>query len=278
MYSKPLFTFLTVLNITSDSPLPQNRLHLRPGKATDRAPASKHVSATRNPSNARPLRSPPESRLKMSEFEERLASLETTISALSHTQTSNSATLDRISSLLDTLVPGNPSAASPAAPTTPSALAQPLPTPPPPPRSGSHIRPSPPPIYDGARSGGRAFWNACQLYFSLTTGQFPDDHARISWVLSFMQHGRAADFVSRVFQYGLVKRAFPAWSDFASNFEKEFFLFDEVADAALTLESTVMCTPFGWPPMRRPDHSKLLKDARDSIDRLANQLADQLPT
>ncbi|KAF5377953.1 hypothetical protein D9615_006774 [Tricholomella constricta] len=53
-----------------------------------------------------------------------------------------------------------------------------------------------------------------------------------------MQHGRAADFVSRVFQYGSVKLAFPAWSDFASNFEKEFFLFDEVADAALTLEST----------------------------------------
>ncbi|KAF5366088.1 hypothetical protein D9615_010722 [Tricholomella constricta] len=53
-----------------------------------------------------------------------------------------------------------------------------------------------------------------------------------------MQHGRAADFVGRVFQYGSVKRAFPTWKDFASNFEKEFFLFDEVADAALTLEST----------------------------------------
>ncbi|KAF5367839.1 hypothetical protein D9615_005584 [Tricholomella constricta] len=169
--------------------------------------------------------------------EERLASLETTISALSHTQTSNSATLDRISSLLDTLVLGNPSAASPAASTTPATPAQPSPTSPPP-RSGSHIRPSPPPTYDGARSGGRAFWNACQLYFSLTTGQFTDDHARISWVLSFMQHGRAADFVGRVFQCGSVKRAFPTWDDFVSNFEKEFFLFDEVADAALILEST----------------------------------------
>ncbi|KAF5371873.1 hypothetical protein D9615_009580 [Tricholomella constricta] len=169
--------------------------------------------------------------------EERLASLETTISALSHTQTSNSATLDRISSLLDTLILGNPSAASPAASTTPATPAQPSPTSPPL-RSGSHIRPSPPPTYNGARSGGRAFWNACQLYFSLTTGQFTDDHARISWVLSFMQHGRAADFVDRVFQCGSVKRAFPTWDDFVSNFEKEFFLFDEVADAALILEST----------------------------------------
>ncbi|KAF5378469.1 hypothetical protein D9615_007024 [Tricholomella constricta] len=170
--------------------------------------------------------------------EERLASLETTMSALSQSNTTNSATMDRIAGLLDTIVLGNPSAASPAAPTTPATPTQPLPTSPPLPRSGSHIRPSPPPVYDGARSGGRAFWNACQLYFSLSVGQFADDHARISWVLSYMQHGRAADFVGRVFQYGSVKRAFPTWKDFSSNFEKEFFLFNEVADAALTLEST----------------------------------------
>ncbi|KAF5378276.1 hypothetical protein D9615_008731 [Tricholomella constricta] len=193
-----------------------------------------------------------QSRLEMSDFgefdtppspaaltpEERLVSLETAMSALSQSNTTNSATMDRIAALLDTIVLGNPSAASPAAPTTPATPAQPLPTSPPLPRSGSHIRPSPPPVYDGARSGGRAFWNACQLYFSLSVGQFADDHARISWVLSYMQHGRAADFVGRVFQYGSVKRAFPTWKDFASNFEKEFFLFDEVADAALTLEST----------------------------------------
>ncbi|KAF5383225.1 hypothetical protein D9615_004784 [Tricholomella constricta] len=170
--------------------------------------------------------------------EERLVSLETAMSALSQSNTTNSATMDRIAALLDTIVSGNPSAASPAAPTTPATPAQPLPTSPPLPRSGSHIRPSPPPVYDGARSGGRAFWNACQLYFSLSVGQFADDHARISWVLSYMQHGRAADFVGRVFQYGSVKRAFSTWKDFTSNFEKEFFLFDEVADAALTLEST----------------------------------------
>ncbi|KAF5377836.1 hypothetical protein D9615_006789 [Tricholomella constricta] len=214
--------------------------------------APKHVSATRNPSSARLLRSSPKSRLEMSDFgefdtppspaaltpEERLVSLETAMSALSQSNTTNSATMDRIAALLDTIVLGNPSAASPAAPTTPATPAQPLPTSPPLPRSGSHIRPSPPPVYDGARSGGRAFWNACQLYFSLSVGQFADDHARISWVLSYMQHGRAADFVGRVFQYGSVKRAFPTWKDFASNFEKEFFLFDEVADAALTLEST----------------------------------------
>ncbi|KAF5381312.1 hypothetical protein D9615_008284 [Tricholomella constricta] len=193
-----------------------------------------------------------QSRLEMSDFgefdtppspaaltpEERLVSLETAMSALLQSNTTNSATMDRIAALLDTIVLGNPSAASPAAPTTPATPAQPLPTSPPLPRSGSHIRPSPPPVYDGARSGGRAFWNACQLYFSLSVGQFADDHARISWVLSYMQHGRAADFVGRVFQYGSVKRAFPTWKDFASNFEKEFFLFDEVADAALTLEST----------------------------------------
>ncbi|KAF5380100.1 hypothetical protein D9615_006120 [Tricholomella constricta] len=53
-----------------------------------------------------------------------------------------------------------------------------------------------------------------------------------------MQHGRAADFVSRVFQFGTAKDVFPAWKDFEDTFRGEFFLFDEVADAALILEST----------------------------------------
>ncbi|KAF5378067.1 hypothetical protein D9615_007647 [Tricholomella constricta] len=226
MYIGPLA--LGILSLfSSDSPLPD------PARPTDQASASKHVSATRNPSNTRPLRSSPQPRLEIRATGE---PRNHDIGSLPHPNLQLGHPGPHLLSL-DTLILGNPSAASPAASTTPATPAQPSPTSPPP-RSGSHIRPSPPPTYDGARSGGRAFWNACQLYFSLTTGQFTDDHARISWVLSFMQHGRAADFVGRVFQCGSVKRAFPTWDDFVSNFEKEFFLFDEVADAALILEST----------------------------------------
>ncbi|KAF5379776.1 hypothetical protein D9615_005646 [Tricholomella constricta] len=173
--------------------------------------------------------------------EERLANMEATISALSASNTSNSASMDRLSALFEKFMlgtPPNPTPAAPEADTTPPPpeTTTPLPGSP---RSGSHhLRPSPPPIYDGARSGGRAFLNTCKLYFSLCGGSFADDHARIVWVLSYMQHGRAADFVSRVFQFGTAKDVFPAWKDFEDTFRGEFFLFDEVADAALILEST----------------------------------------
>ncbi|KAF5378468.1 hypothetical protein D9615_007022 [Tricholomella constricta] len=39
-------------------------------------------------------------------------------------------------------------------------------------------------------------------------------------------------------QFGTAKDVFPAWKDFEDTSRGEFFLFDEVADAALTLEST----------------------------------------
>ncbi|KAF5376293.1 hypothetical protein D9615_008535 [Tricholomella constricta] len=180
--------------------------------------------------------------------EERLANMEATISALSASNTSNSASMDRLSALFEKLMSGTPPNPTPAAPEADTTPPPPETIPPLPattpllpgaPQSGSHhLRPSPPPIYDGARSGGRAFWNACNLYFSLCGGSFADDHARIVWVLSYMQHGRAADFVSRVFQFGTAKDVFPAWKDFEDTFRGEFFLFDEVADAALILEST----------------------------------------
>ncbi|KAF5376916.1 hypothetical protein D9615_007310 [Tricholomella constricta] len=173
--------------------------------------------------------------------EEQLTNMEATISALTASNTSNSASMDRLSALFEAFMSGTPPNSTPAAPeadTTPPPRVTTTPTPASP-RSGSHhLRPSPPPIYDGARSGGRTFLNACKLYFSLCGGSFADDHARIIWVLLYMQHGRAADFVSRVFQFRTAKDVFPAWKDFEDTFRGEFFLFDEVADAALTLEST----------------------------------------
>ncbi|KAF5378851.1 hypothetical protein D9615_006886 [Tricholomella constricta] len=212
--------------------------------------AETRVRYTR-PSNARSLRPPAQSRFEMSEFgdmpqrpfspflstEERLANMEATISALTASNTSNSASMDCLSALFEAFMSGTPPNSTPAAPeadTTPLPRVTTTPTPASP-RSGSHhLRPSPPPIYDGARSGGHTFLNACKLYFSLCGGSFADDHARIIWVLSYMQHGRAADFVSQVFQFGTAKDVFPAWKDFEDTFRGEFFF----RDAALTLEST----------------------------------------
>ncbi|KAF5383222.1 hypothetical protein D9615_004783 [Tricholomella constricta] len=50
--------------------------------------------------------------------------------------------------------------------------------------------------------------------------------------------GRWGNDRNRVFQFGTAKDGFPTWKDFEDTFRGEFFLFDEVADAALTLEST----------------------------------------
>ncbi|KAF5370919.1 hypothetical protein D9615_009778 [Tricholomella constricta] len=188
-------------------------------------------------------------------MEERLANMEATISALSASNTSNSASMDRLSALFEKFMSGTPPNPTPAAPEADTTPPPPETTTPLPgsPRSGSHhLRPSPPPIYDGAQSGGRAFLNACKLYFSLCGGSFADDHARIVWVLSYMQHRRAADFVSRVFQFGTAKDVFPTWKDFEDTFRGEFFLFDEVADAALILESTVYFQNGGLPRWASP--------------------------
>ncbi|KAF5378272.1 hypothetical protein D9615_008735 [Tricholomella constricta] len=72
----------------------------------------------------------------------------------------------------------------------------------------------------------------------LCPGHFQDKHARIAWALSFMQRGRAADFVGRVFHYTTIQEAFPTWSDFQATFAAEFYPLNEAADAALMLESS----------------------------------------
>ncbi|KAF5376260.1 hypothetical protein D9615_008526 [Tricholomella constricta] len=215
-----------------DSPLPETR-RSRP----IRFRAETRVCYTR-PSNARSLRSPAQSRFEMSEFgdmsqrpfspflttEERLANMEATISALSASNTSNSASMDRLSALFEKFMSGTPPNPTPAAPEADTTTPPPETTTllPGSPRSGSHhLRPSPPPIYDGARLGGRAFLNACKLYFSLCGEVLPTTTPKY-----------------RVFQFGTAKDVFPAWKDFEDTFRGEFFLFDEVADAALILEST----------------------------------------
>ncbi|KAF5378196.1 hypothetical protein D9615_007595 [Tricholomella constricta] len=154
--------------------------------------------------------------------EERLANMEATISALFTSNTSNSASMDCLSTLFEAFMSGTPPNPTPAAPEADTTSSLCVTTTPAPGslRSGSHhLQPLPPPIYDGARSGGCTFLNACKLYFSLCGGSFADDNARM------------------VFQFGTAKDVFPTWKDFEDTFRGEFFLFDEVA-AVLTLEST----------------------------------------
>ena len=62
--------------------------------------------------------------------------------------------------------------------------------------SADHIyprtaRPSVPPDFDGNRAAGRAFLNACQIYFRLRPEEFSDEQFKIIWAMSYMKTGRA---------------------------------------------------------------------------------------
>ncbi|KAF5365832.1 hypothetical protein D9615_010733 [Tricholomella constricta] len=174
--------------------------------------------------------------------EQRLEGLETMVSALTTHHTSNSASMDRLFVLFESLLTRNPPAASIAANGSSESQLGVTPTPDEHRSMSRDVAASPPmslpPIFDGSRSGGRAFLNACKLYMLLCPRHFPNEHARVAWVLSFMQHGRAADFVERVFQCATIQEAFPTWDDFQATFTTEFCPMNEVANAALALESS----------------------------------------
>ncbi|KAF5370476.1 hypothetical protein D9615_009744 [Tricholomella constricta] len=174
--------------------------------------------------------------------EQRLEGLETMVSALTTHHTSNSASMDHLFVLFESLLTRNPPAASIAANGSSESQLGVTPTPDEHRSTSRDVAASPPmslpPIFDGSRSGGRAFLNACKLYMLLCPRHFPNEHARVAWVLSFMQHGRAADFVERVFQCATIQEAFPTWDDFQATFTTEFCPMNEVANAALALESS----------------------------------------
>lgn len=51
------------------------------------------------------------------------------------------------------------------------------------------LKPATPLEYDGDRKKGCAFYNSCMLYMKLCLTEFPDDQAKINWVLSYMKGG-----------------------------------------------------------------------------------------
>src|ERR1700733_14959805 len=68
-----------------------------------------------------------------------------------------------------------------------------------PPRN--RLKPGLPPDFHGARKGGRAFLNPCQLYMSLCAAVFADHAAKIKWTLSYLKHGRSALFAQLLLRF-----------------------------------------------------------------------------
>lgn len=148
-----------------------------------------------------------------------------------------------IQTQLDTLIAAlstrdnnpNPPTEDPAAPVVsappPTTVAEPL---------RSRIKPAAPSDFDGDRTKGRAFYNSCILYIKLRASEFPNDDAKINWVVSYMKTGRAATWADRLIRYEQKNgySRFRSWSEFASAFRLTFFPENEEVDARMKLEST----------------------------------------
>lgn len=101
----------------------------------------------------------------------------------------------------------------------------------------SRLKPASPPIFDGNRKDGRAFFNACTIYFQLCPDHFPNEQSKILWCLSFFQKDRAKEYADMVLR-STRNPYFKSWNDFASEFRSRFLPDRERESAMLKLEST----------------------------------------
>ena len=104
----------------------------------------------------------------------------------------------------------------------------------------SNLKPAAPPFFNGDRTQGRAFLNACLLAHRTMPEDFPTDERKIGWTLSYMREGRANHFAQRAIAAFGRRQAYQwaDWPAFETVFRQEFFPVDEETQALLTLEGT----------------------------------------
>jgi hypothetical protein len=148
-------------------------------------------------------------------------------------------TLGNVNTALNNLALPPAQTAQGAPPVAPPFNPPPV-APPPATTQRSRLKPATPTEYDGSRGKGRAFYNSCTLYTRLCPAEFPDDQAKINWVLSYMKGGRAATWADRLIRYetSMNHPRFGTWADFATAFRDSFFPENEATDARMKLEST----------------------------------------
>ena len=93
--------------------------------------------------------------------------------------------------------------------------------------------------FAGNQDKGHMFLNLWDLYFALAPHQFPDDKARILWVLSFMKSDCATLFIDHSLCIYCIsgKLPFESWHEFSTTFVTKFCPKNEVQVAQMTLES-----------------------------------------
>lgn len=102
----------------------------------------------------------------------------------------------------------------------------------------SRLKVNPPPSFDGSRDKGEAFTQSVVLYLQLRESDFNSDKDRISWILTFLNEGRASTFRQSAIEYidrhGSYK--WPTLIDFTSEFVREFWPIAAEEEALATLE------------------------------------------
>ncbi|PPQ81579.1 hypothetical protein CVT24_006484 [Panaeolus cyanescens] len=105
-------------------------------------------------------------------------------------------------------------------------------------RSG--LKPNLPPTYNGDRTKGQAFLNACDAYYHLRPEDFRDTQTRIRWVLTYMTADRAAKWSERFYTWERNhpgETRFPTWDSFETAFRREFFPRDPEQEAMNRLDT-----------------------------------------
>lgn len=107
--------------------------------------------------------------------------------------------------------------------------------------SQSHkpAKPAVPFAFNGDRTLGKAFLAACYRYIASVPSQFPSDHHKINWVLSYMSVDQAALWATDQ-TYALIDgtTSLKTWSDFEIAFKERFTVPDDDAIARNILNST----------------------------------------
>src|SRR5215472_7793801 len=101
-----------------------------------------------------------------------------------------------------------------------------------------HFQPAVPADFDGDRTKGRNFWNACSLYISMCPTKLPSVMTRVNWILSLMKSGRAATFATHITEkVSAGDVPYTTFKRFEQEFKEKFFPRNEKVNALNKLES-----------------------------------------
>jgi hypothetical protein len=96
-----------------------------------------------------------------------------------------------------------------------------------------------PEAFNGDTSKARNFSEDCKMQFVINPHRYPNNRAKIGYILSYCTEGVARDFQAQKFnQYN--KEGWETWDEFAKDFDSQFLTTDEAAHALSELRNLRM--------------------------------------